>query len=365
MSAWTMLLFGRSGSYKTSELRHIARRTYAKYGKITRLVSSDGGGWTPLQPEIDVGIIEPWRVTLQEHPISVYRKLSKGYWPKPVQRNGQRELALVEPNADTWKRVGAYLIEGLTSISAVMMRDHIINQRKLAEDPLVGQWEEKVLVELGDGKLSDATEKYMTSNWGHFNSVQQSVYEIVTAFSGLPLHMVGFTALETAGEERVGTGKTRVSTGRVQIGPQVIGQAMTTVVPAWVGDCIHMDTYNRDTMSKVKGADGRETEVKTGVRTNVRAYYVTHPDLETGITVAAKPRVPPERWPALMQKFPGGYYTPTPEHGLDLYLDAEEELINTSAGSLRSWKEEVDSKRAESQANEVKLHQAKDKEVVK
>src|SRR5712664_596051 len=53
------LLYGESGVGKTENLGLAALYVWEKYGKISRLVSADGGGWKPLQPYIDLGIIVP------------------------------------------------------------------------------------------------------------------------------------------------------------------------------------------------------------------------------------------------------------------------------------------------------------------
>ena len=58
----TMVLYGPTGSRKTSQIGEFAKYIYEKTGKITRLVSCDGGGWAPIQDLINAGIIEAWRI---------------------------------------------------------------------------------------------------------------------------------------------------------------------------------------------------------------------------------------------------------------------------------------------------------------
>src|SRR6266566_2598144 len=58
----TMVLYGPTGSRKTSQIGEFAKYIYEKTGKITRLVSTDGGGWAPIQDLINAGVIDAWRL---------------------------------------------------------------------------------------------------------------------------------------------------------------------------------------------------------------------------------------------------------------------------------------------------------------
>ena len=78
----TVVAFGDSGLWKTTNAGFAAKYTYeATGGKVTRYISADGGGYRPIQPLVDAGIVEPFRIVEVKNPLVVMRKLSIGYWP--------------------------------------------------------------------------------------------------------------------------------------------------------------------------------------------------------------------------------------------------------------------------------------------
>ena len=93
----------------------------------------------------------------------------------------------------------------------------------------------------------------------------------------------------------------------------------------WVGDLLHADDYFEDIPdpSHKLSAD----QVKLGAKQRTmqvvkrRVWFMRHPDPTTGLVFPAKPRVAPEMMPKLLEAFPGGYYEPTSEHGIDHYLE--------------------------------------------
>jgi len=58
----------------------------------------------------------------------------------------------------------------------------------------------------------------------------------------------------------------------------------------------------------------------------------------------AKPRIDSEKVGELMKLFPGGYYEPSPSHGLDTYLEAIDSFNESSGDDAGDWRAEVDKK---------------------
>jgi hypothetical protein len=91
-----------------------------------------------------------------------------------------------------------------------------------------------------------------------------------------------------------------------------------------------------------------DAEKKAGVKprqrqaTRARAWFVRHPDPVTGMIFPAKPRVAPTMMPKLLEKFPGGYFEPTPTSGIDEYLIAVESLAQEASTKTDEWKKKVD-----------------------
>lgn len=299
MRAKTHLAYGESGTYKTSQAGFFAEYVWRKYRKRTRLISGDGGGWAPVEPYIQAGIIIPYSLNSLEEPLTTIRKMSRGMWPVPTS-TGRAALADTKwESAD----IGAYIIEGLTSISDLYM-ESLRKKNTGGEDVTVN--------------LTLDGEKFAGNNRSHYNFVQREVHAIVRAFGSLPVAHVLFTAHEGRGEDE--------STREAIRGPALAGKAATDKVPSWVGDCLHFEAYP-ETIS-VEAADDTGKKFKsTQLQTVVRAYFMRHPDPKfPTLTYPAKPRVPPDMMPKLLKKWPGGYIVLKTTGGLDEFLSVEDEL---------------------------------------
>src|ERR1700690_4015629 len=86
MPSRSVMLYGNSGSTKTSQVYHLAKWVLAQpgnKGKRFRLIYADGGGYAPF---MDSGMIERKEVevfdfSFRTHALADYRKLAEGYWP--------------------------------------------------------------------------------------------------------------------------------------------------------------------------------------------------------------------------------------------------------------------------------------------
>ncbi len=324
MRANTHLIYGESGTFKTTQVGFFAEYIWRKFHKRTRLVSADGGGWFPIQKYVDAGIIEPYGVSglilklkanaegeiKHESPLAVLRLLSKGYWPKVKD---QKTAALEPTTAKEWEEIGAYAVEGYTSIGDLLMEELRLDQRKVAEDA----------VSAFSITVDGQTEKFSANNRAHYNFVQNEVHGLVRAFSGLPVHNVLFTAHEGKGEDE--------ATREAIRGPAIVGKAATAKVPSWVGDCIHADSYTIRT--EVVDPVTKFKSVQLG--TKVRMWFVRHPDdLFNNISYPAKLRVDSSQVPEVMRRWSGGYFEPDLTGGIDRLLALEDELTEKAATEL-------------------------------
>src|SRR5580658_394090 len=100
-------IYGGSGSWKTSQVKWLARYIAKKTGKATLLLSCDGGGWEPCRPEIEAGMILPYRCDSATAPLPLLQLVSKGYWP-------HEESGKMRPI--NWNEIGGVAVEGWTSI---------------------------------------------------------------------------------------------------------------------------------------------------------------------------------------------------------------------------------------------------------
>ena len=317
------ILYGPTGSFKTTAVKHFAHYIADTTGKSTILLSADGGGWGACQPEIDAGMILAYPVDSMNEPLMVLRKFSQGY-----RFDAAMNLVPVD-----WNEVGGYAVEGWTSISQAIMRylpDKGINVGGEDRNKL-GGFSQTANIE---GQVS--TEHFRSSTRGDYGFVQNQLYGLVMNFNALPVRYVLYTALEA---------KTEDDDRSTTFGPSIAGKKATAQCGAWVGDMLHAQDYQKVTTHKVPNpANPAEMIDAQTAEMVVRMYFKKHPDPATGIPFPAKPRVTPERIAELDKRFPSGYFEPSPEHGLDLYLKAVDELSVNAGDALKGWRDKMDAK---------------------
>src|SRR5690348_16987254 len=106
--AASILCYGSTGTRKTTSAGHFARYVFELTRAPIRYITADGGGWEPIQPYIDAGVIVPFRLSDSKTLLEQIRLLMKGHW---LQADGTLGA---KPDLDN---VGAYAVEGITSIS--------------------------------------------------------------------------------------------------------------------------------------------------------------------------------------------------------------------------------------------------------
>jgi hypothetical protein len=322
------ILYGESGSRKSTGGKHFSHYILNKTGKKTLLLSSDGGGWGPMQPEITAGLINAYRVNAQ-FPLPVLRYISKGFWPQNPNESRISHTNLVPIDFNEY---GGLIVEGVTSISMGIMRHLADGGIKTGEDA-TNPFIQKVFV---NGQLMDET--FAGNSRGHYGFVLNNLNSLMSNFNAMPFEYVLYTGLESRTED---DDRTTI------YGPQVAGKKGTSQIPSWVGDCIHAQTYQvpRDIQVPDPNNPGKLMS-STVVETSSRFYFIKHPDPATGIMFPAKTRVTPEQLPNLMKRYPGGYFEPGLNSGLNEYLDLCDRLSDQSADYLKKMMQAAAEKRA-------------------
>lgn len=313
--AKTTVIFGESGAWKTTALYHAASYLYKKHRKKIRMITAEE--WNPpFGSLVDAGIVDLVEFTpqiCQGEPFPAFVKLMRGNWP--VMKDGK--MMLVGPNdpLNDIKNVCAYFIEGLTSISDVFMTDCREKGRKMSEEVI--------------GKFTEGGINFGQTNRSHYMLTQNTVLERFVDARILPVERVIFSAHEAKGED--------TDTKEPIRGPGLAGKAATDSVARKVGSMIHFEQYSTEKQVPMQG--GEKLMV---IENKVRAFFVSHPDTKfPSIKYKCKPRLTPELIPDLMKRFPGGYFEPTIDGGLDLYLKAEDEIEERAAEIKKKWKDEV------------------------
>lgn len=323
----TMVIYGPTGTRKTTQIGEFAKYIYERTGKITRLISFDGGGWGPVQDLINAGIIDAWRMVEEPRPKLALTKASKGAWPKVLQ-NGLRQGVVLEPRFDQRKEflkdVGAYAIESWSSISRAIMRDAVSKGQKISEE-IVGKFTEED-TDFGSG------ESYGAPSRAHYGFTQNYILDMIRNLSALPVERVLYSSLEGKGEDKLSKA--------LQYGPEVSGQAITAAIPTYVGDCLHFEDFIEDA-----GNDPMNPKQKL-VEPGVRVWFTQHPDPQTQAMWPAKPRIVGSKFEEFRERMGrNGYFILSKDRHLGSYLALQDELLSKSSEAAREWKKKIDEKR--------------------
>lgn len=324
-------IYGPTGSFKSTQVKFFSHYIWEVTGKATALLSLDGGGWGACQPEIDAGIIIPYRCESNVIPLPILRRISQGYWPKDVNETEPSKINLVPMN---WEEFGGIAVEGWSSITQVMMR--FLPDKNIAvggENRAALTFRQNVMV---NGALS--SEAFGSNTRGDYGFAQNTLYGLVMNWNSLPVHYVMYTALES---------KTEDDDRTTTYGPAIAGKKATAQCGAWVGDMIHAQDYQVvRTIQVPNPAKPTEMMNQDVVGLTCRYYYTKHLDPSTNIPFPAKPRVTPEKLDELYKRFPGGYFEPKPD-GKDSfaeYLRTVDKLNAEQAqsGDLQAWRRKMD-----------------------
>ena len=325
----SMVLYGVSGMAKTSNAGFYAKYIYATMGKMTRMISADKGGYSPILPLVkrlwtpergweggnEHGIIELVDIRFFKYPASIWLKLAEGMWPANEMGKGPKggvQLRMNPAGGKTWEEVGAYVNEGLSSMGMAFLKSLRASGVKLSEKP---NYNHKETV---DG-LGEAT--FYGSNQSYYGWTQDTVYDVISTFGSLPVRVL-WTSLEGSGEEE--------QTKQTIIGPDIPGKKAIARVPQWVGECLHV--YSPATQ-KGKAITGK---------TEIQIWFQRHHDvIHQGVPYPAKARVPPEMMPALLERWNKGWLPSEFEQGIDVFLKFEDELQARAGKGLEAWKKKV------------------------
>jgi hypothetical protein len=235
-AAAATLVYGDTGSGKTTLIGTFAKWVWRKFHVVTRLYTYDPGGYSDdILALVKLGIIEVWRVYTRDPqglrglPSETIQRAAQGWWPAEIDpATGESPLGirLEEPPADLRFAMAQ---DGLTSMCDWSMDD--MGQRA-AFGTLGGEGSNLKTIESGDLKMGVGNRASVgfvqnkVRNWV-LNSL--AVRNLVTA----PL----FTALELKVLDS--------DRGLPLYGPKIAGQAKTTDVPAWfgatLGSCLEKD----------------------------------------------------------------------------------------------------------------------------
>jgi hypothetical protein len=290
--AETILCYGESGTYKSSNLGEAADYIYETTGGVSLLLSSDSG-WEPMRDQINRGVIVPWNLNSATHPLSSLMRASKGYWPEVLidGKADEKTMTLLprsmyctrhNPAKEGEYKIGGMLVEGLAT-NGELLKANMEETRRSTGEPLVAQFEE-----MG--------ESFALGSRGTYMFVQNQTRKYVHNMKPLPCDRIIFSSHEGKGEDE--------KTKRPIFGPAIVGKASTDKVPQWFDTTIHFESYA--TVEKRKGKDGKVIEVNGA---GVRAFFDRHQDNEVKtIFWPAKTSVTPHIKAQILKEFPSNYF---------------------------------------------------------
>ena len=317
MAINTGCLYGSTGTYKTTNLGWLAKHIYSKTKKPVRWITTDAGGYRPILPFVEAGIIEPLSLINDAQRQPLLYKIVEGYWPKDIENGIRQSKTMLKPD---FSNVGGYIFEGITSMSEAI---HSLYAGK--ETGMKAAYKETVsndfVVEQPNGtnKLLESTliGSYSMDSYG---LVQQNMMRNINYSWTLPVEYVWWSGHDLLTENEDSSLGQKVITGVA-----LTGRAATPRLGKHLGTMIHAYSVPLDS-GKIE----------------VRYYFTTHVDNQLkGVTWEAKTRVPGSVIPFLQKEYPLGYFVPKFDSGLDTYISKEEELLSKTSDEVLKWKDSV------------------------
>lgn len=253
------LIVGATGSGKTINIGRVADYVLLKYGKLTRMCSTDPSGVGPLVGEVKAGKVEFWAVHAWPNKIEAMYKSTKGYWPL---RADDPESPLVPPDAGTWEVYGFGAYEGLTSYGDTIL-DHLRDKKASLSQDVSYSWRE------GEFETSGGNQSY-------YGMMQDTLKLWVVNTHLLKYQKILWTALESKGKDK---------DGNVVYGPLIGGKQATGRAGQWFVNFVHMDI--------IPGASRQDPVTKqTIVDTQHVLFLKTHIDPLNLVPFPSKIRAP-------------------------------------------------------------------------
>lgn len=264
---------------KTNSISTLALYVHKEYGLKTRVYTADTGGYNPLKPLQERGILDVMSVDLWDHPFLTIEQCSKGFWPedpslpnsplKPMVRNWKPCPLCSEDSGATMHAVvlkckscgkpyppgtvlriqtdlinggdsvGAIAFEGLTAFGDLVMESM---SKRTAQGEDIGP--QAAHTKFEDGSFTNEAgveKKFMigSNSPAHFGIAQDHIHGWVKNSKLLPVKQVCWTALEQKAEEGGMKGGGRI------YAPSIPGKAASGKCLSWFTDVIHMDLLSK------------------------------------------------------------------------------------------------------------------------
>jgi len=279
--AESFLIYGESGTYKTTQVGLFADYQVERYDKTdglyVRLVTSDST-FKPASRQVKSGRLKVWNLKAgpMETKLAQVMLAAQGWWPNVIDEAGVPDLT--KGLTKDLTGVVGYAWEGLSQ-TADLMSQHLTDTQKSTGQPLQSVFEQK---------LGGQTVSFAHASQGTYGFVQAKTREYVKFLTALPVDRVLVTAHEGKG---VDDGPSK----KMVFGPAVLGKALTDKASSWFGTTLHHESYMVE-------------DKKRGKVAAVRAYFERHPDPEVGnVFWPAKLDCTPDAGRNVLEYWPEGF----------------------------------------------------------
>lgn len=216
MNPTTLLLYGRSNSGKTTLVGELAEWLLTTKGLKTRLYTADRGGTGPIDPYINLGVIEPIHLGNANPWLFLYNAV-RGRVRKP-------EGGWLDGDM---KGIGLIVFEGIRSFAEVLLED----LKALSTEKNInvgGAGNVSFIVTEGGSSL-----KIGGNNIAHYGVVQSRITEEIWQSQLLPVPYILWTSSVNKDEDPTSTGKI--------LGPDAVGRSLTPELPRWFHYTMRVD----------------------------------------------------------------------------------------------------------------------------
>jgi len=226
----TILLYGDTGSGKTSLIGEYAEDKFKKTGKKTRLYTADPGGWRSIVPYVKLGIIQVVNLVDMPRPWEWISEVTKGKLPIAVGPDGGPIWGVDEAkNAET----GVYVFEGGTAFGRVLLDDQA---KRNAQGNVIGPQQPNF-------RITEGTVQWAGTSPAQFGNAQT----VLTLAIQESFHLKG-DVIWTCLARRAGDADTTAPI----LGPQFAGKALTSDAPSWFNYTFRVVTISGNDLLKTK-----------------------------------------------------------------------------------------------------------------
>lgn len=209
----TTIMYGDSTAGKSTQLAAAAEYMFAKTGRKIRLISAEDSSKSVFLPLMAEGKVDAIFVSKIADPVSFFRRLSRGEWPV-IGKDGEYYLTPTDRGT-----VGAYVIEGLSTIAELFQEDNREKGRYL------GEQDKNSHVENG--------ERLSLPGQFSYGFVQMEMTRLLRTFAMIPdLDRVLWSSHEASGVD---------DDGKALRGPATVGKKAIGSISKYCGTLLHLD----------------------------------------------------------------------------------------------------------------------------